>query len=506
MTLTLPTTRDIDAEFCRRDFYRFVREAWPYVMPGVEFVDGWHIKAICKYLQALEGNTLGRLIEKIFHIRRKLIINIPPGHMKSLLVSVFFPAWIWTRDQRKRFICVTHSETFATRDSLLCRNLISSDWYKSLFHVELAGGDQLKTRYSNTSGGFRHAYGLAGMTGDHGEYLLWDDLLNKEDRYSEAAIKQINDLYDNVLPLCIDPRDGKEVGIMQRLSRNDLTNHIQQIDDNAEFLILPEEYEGEVFVSSIGFKDPRKKKGELLWKEMFGSEWLAKIKKQMSALDVAGQLQQRPSPIEGAIWKREWFAHNRIQNTSIIARLISGDTAESIRNNAAYSAIGVWEITESYHIFLRYVRRGRWEFNDLTWHIEDIAQMYYKFHGNHRDNAFLIAIESKSSGTSAMQSLKSSSAIINRIARELGKEPSQIICPINPTVDKDARMFLVQNPMQKGVVHLPIPDASNSEWLPTYEDEIFEAPNSAYRDQADMTSQAISFMQNYLEVALMSQR
>jgi predicted phage terminase large subunit-like protein len=483
--LILPKASDIDAEFCRRDLYRFVTEAFPYVLPGVEFVEGWHIKAVCMYLQAMEE---GRIKSN------NLVINIPPGHMKSLLVNVLFPAWVWTRDQRKRDICITHSEVFATRDSLLCRNLVSSEWYRTLFHLELAAGDQLKTRYSNTNGGFRHAYGLSGMTGDHGDYLLLDDLLDIEDRFSEAEIKTVNDLYDNILPTRIDPRNGKKILIMQRLGQTDLAGHIKRVGEDAEFLVLPVEFEGEVFKSSIGFQDPRKKKGELLWPEMFDADWLKRSKALMSEMDVAGQFQQRPSPISGNFWKREWFK-TRMQNTSILARFISWDTAASIEDTAAYSACVVGEIMADYRLFVRYVRRGRWTFPQLQWNIEDIATQY-KFALKN------IAIESKSSGLSVIQSLNSGSTIVHELENALGIDPGELIKPVNPTQDKDARCLLISNFLEKGMVVLPAPDDTNKEWLNLFEEEIFEVPNSAYRDQSDAFSQLVWFCSNYLEVGL----
>jgi phage terminase large subunit-like protein len=487
--LILPKASDIDAEFCRRDFYRFVTEAFPYVLPGEKFIPGWHIEAKCLYLQSLFE---GKITKNI------LVINEPPGHMKSLTVCVFFPAWVWTRNQRMRFISTSHSENFATRDSMLTRDLVQTDWYRTLFHVELREDENQKTRYANTNGGFRHAYGLKGIGGDHADYILADDLLDIEDRYSEAELKFANDVCDTVFPFRIDPHHGKIIHIMQRLNQDDPVGHIKRKGKDAEYLILPAEYEGEVFKSSIGFKDPRKKKGELLWPEMFNAKKLAEFKIDLTETEQAGQLQQRPSPIEGSFWKRSWFEKNRIQNTSILARYISADTAESIKANAAYSAIGVWEVMENYHVFLRYVRRGRWILPELQRNIEDIAQLY-KFSLRN------IYIESKSSGMAVMQSMNAGSSVIHRLELELGIDPGELLKPVNPTQDKDSRMLLVSNFLEKGVVHLPIPDSTNSEWLPLLEDEVFDVPNSPYRDQADMMSQAVWVLEDYLRVAITGQ-
>jgi hypothetical protein len=79
--LTRPCLLDeIDSEFATRRLGDFVRLAWPVVEPSTPFVSGWHIDAIVQHLEAV---TRGEI--------RNLLINVPPRHMKSLLVSVFWP-------------------------------------------------------------------------------------------------------------------------------------------------------------------------------------------------------------------------------------------------------------------------------------------------------------------------------------------------------------------------------------------------------------------------------
>ena len=77
---------DIARERAARSLREFVRQAWHVVEPSTPFVPGWHIDAIFDHLEAV---TRGQI--------RNLLINVPPRHMKSLLVSVFWPAWEWIR-------------------------------------------------------------------------------------------------------------------------------------------------------------------------------------------------------------------------------------------------------------------------------------------------------------------------------------------------------------------------------------------------------------------------
>ena len=73
----------LKAEKARRRLHEFVRQAWHLLEPQTAFVDGMHLHAICDHLQAV---TEGRI--------RHLIINVPPGHAKSLLTAVFWPACV----------------------------------------------------------------------------------------------------------------------------------------------------------------------------------------------------------------------------------------------------------------------------------------------------------------------------------------------------------------------------------------------------------------------------
>ena len=109
----------LKTEKARRTLHEFVVQAWPLLEPATPFVEGMHVRAVCEHLQAV---AQGRL--------RHLIINIPPGHAKSLLTAVFWPAWVWIDHPEARWLFSSYREPLATRDSVKCRRLIESDWYQ----------------------------------------------------------------------------------------------------------------------------------------------------------------------------------------------------------------------------------------------------------------------------------------------------------------------------------------------------------------------------------------
>src|SRR5436190_2492719 len=118
--LTRPCLRDeIDQELAKRRLREFVCQAWSVVEPATPFVVGWHIDVIVEHLEAVSGGEV-----------RNLLINVPPRHMKSLLVSVFWPAWEWIRWPQRRWLYSSYGAQLSIRDSIKCRRLIESPWYR----------------------------------------------------------------------------------------------------------------------------------------------------------------------------------------------------------------------------------------------------------------------------------------------------------------------------------------------------------------------------------------
>lgn len=123
LSLTPSHRRAVEQEVCKRSFAAFVQRAWPVLEPSTPLKWGWLLDGMCEHLQAVtEG-----------HIQN-LLMNVPPGSMKSLIVGVFWPAWEWGPAERPhhRFVGTAHEESLAVRDNRKCRELIRSRWYQSL--------------------------------------------------------------------------------------------------------------------------------------------------------------------------------------------------------------------------------------------------------------------------------------------------------------------------------------------------------------------------------------
>jgi len=278
----------LKAEKARRSFPEFVEQAWHVPEPTTPFVPGIHVDAICTHLQAV---TEGRI--------RDLIINVPPGHAKSLITVVFWPAWSWIDHPEIRWIFATYRADLTVRDAVKCRRLIESDWYKSRWadKFHLREDQNEKNRYENDKTGYRVVVTVGSGTGERGDIVVVDDPTSVDQAESDAERTTANEWWNGTMATWLnDLRTGHRVVIQHRLHQDDLTGNLRE-KGGYDVLMLPEEFEPErACVTSIGWKDPRTQPGELLWPKKNGPHEIAKINRHLGSYRYAGQYQQRPSP------------------------------------------------------------------------------------------------------------------------------------------------------------------------------------------------------------------
>lgn len=294
----------------------FARQAWKIVEPAREYKHNWHIDVICEHLEAVSLREI-----------RNLIINIPPRSMKSLLVSVFWPSWVWNHNPGENWLFGSYSPKLSTRDAVKTRRILESPWYLTNWgHLYVKKGadppssimrpDQNeKMRYENLRAGGRISTSIGGTgTGDGGDIIVVDDPQKVKGVESEVQREGVIDWWDNEMASRgNDPKTVCKLVIMQRVHDNDLTGHLLgKTDQTYEHLCIPFEYEKPKIVDMAPkiekrFKDPRTKDGELLWKSRYDARAVRDLKASLSIYQRTGQLQQRPTPKEGVTFKRKWF-------------------------------------------------------------------------------------------------------------------------------------------------------------------------------------------------------
>jgi predicted phage terminase large subunit-like protein len=276
----------------------FLREAWHVLEPSNPYIHGWHIDAISEHLEAITSGDITRLL-----------INVPPGTMKSLLAGVFWPAWEWGPMGRPatRIIGSSYSEDYAKRDNRRMRDLITSEWFQSLWPIELVRAGEMA--FSNTATGFRQGVPFSRLTGGRGDRVIIDDPHSVDGAESEAERNATVRTFRESVPTRLnDPGKSAILVIMQRLHEQDVSGTILSLKLGYEHLMLPMEFEPERrCTTSIGFSDPRTDDGELLFPERFPRVVVERDKVPMGSYAVAGQFQQRPAPRSGGMFQRTDF-------------------------------------------------------------------------------------------------------------------------------------------------------------------------------------------------------
>jgi predicted phage terminase large subunit-like protein len=312
----------------------FVREAWHVVEPANSYIHGWHIDAICAHLEAVSrGVFLAKGLDN------RLLINVPPGMMKSLLTSVFWPAWEWgpAGMPAMRYLTTSYAEHFARRDARKQRDLVQSDWYQRRW-PEVALTRDAEMSFANSVGGSRDAVAFKSLTGGRGDRVILDDPHSTETAESDAERENTIRIFrESVTERLNDKTKSAIVVIMQRLHEKDVSGVIQELGLPYQHLMLPMEFEPERRCKTAIFTDPRTQDGELLFPERFPRAVVERDKKPMGAYAIAGQYQQRPSPRGGLLFKRHWFSVIPAAPASI--RWVRGwDLAASKDAGAAYTA------------------------------------------------------------------------------------------------------------------------------------------------------------------------
>lgn len=467
--------------------YEFVKQSWATVEPGVPFIPSWHIETICAHLEAVTAGTI-----------RRLLINIPPRHSKSLIVSVMWPMWEWIKSPEQKFLAASYSGTLSIRDNLKARRLAQSPWYQERWgHVFTLSGDQnAKQRFENNKTGYRIATSVGGTaTGEGGSRLVLDDPHGAQDAQSEALRATALEWFDQVWSTRLNnPKRDAMVVVMQRLHEKDISGHILTGLNGWEHVCIPAEWDGVARKTSLGSYDPRTTPGELICPERFGPKEIASLKISLGAYGSAGQLQQRPAPSGGGILKtkhfRIWPASRPIPDLFFIIQ--SYDTAFTEKTTGDPTGCLVWGVFE-YEKQRQVLLLDCWNehlgYPALKKRVMEDWQARY---GGEKDNlmkparkADVILVEAKGSGQSLLQDLR------------MANVPA---VPYNPgKADKIARAHRA-SPLLETDVFWVLESAKRKgcprTWVEPFLTQLEQFPAGEHDEMVDCFTQAVTYLRD----------
>jgi predicted phage terminase large subunit-like protein len=352
----LETERGAIVENCAT-LHGFIREFWYVLEPTTPFVTGWAIKAMCEHLEAVHRGEI-----------QNLLITVPPGMMKSLLVSVFFQAWEWGPKGRPdlRYLSTSYSDDNVGRDSNKVRKLVESEKYRALW------GDKVKPsakwgehKFENTAGGNRDCRPFGSLTGGRGDRVLIDDPHSTKTAESDTVREETVKLFrEGATDRLNDISTSATIVIMQRLHGKDVAGEILSLGIGYVHLNLPMEFEPAHRCVTPIFTDPRTTKGELLFPQRFPAGPLATLKRAKGTYAWSGQYQQNPTPRGGGLFQRTDFKIVGALPNTCGAAVRAWDyaaTEDTGDNDPDYTAgVKMRRCTATQNFYVEHVERGRW--------------------------------------------------------------------------------------------------------------------------------------------------
>jgi predicted phage terminase large subunit-like protein len=445
-------------EACRQDFVSFIRMSFDLLMHGESLLMNWHIEAMAYHLEQVR---LGRI--------KRLIINLPPRYLKSLVASVAFPAFVLGHDPTKRLIVASYGSDLAVKLANDCRTVIHSPRYKSIFPgLQISRMKNTESEIATTRGGFRLATSVDGsLTGRGGHIMIIDDPLKPSDASSDTKREHVNTWFKNTLYSRLDDKQkGAIIIVMQRLHDDDLCGFLSKNSDvwvvlNFPAIALEDE---QIPIGGGRFHD--RHIDDVLHPERESKTDLDNIRMELGEDIFAAQYQQYPSQPTGHIIKRDSLQrYDQLHLTKSHYVIQSWDTATKADATHDYSVCATVVVDEQRNYYLLEVVRDRLLYPYLK--AQAISQAE-----RHRPN--IILIEEAGIGRALIRDLK-----------DAGLPAVGVI----PEGDKLTRVSLQLEKFTNCQMFLP----KEAPWLAPFENELFAFPNGRYDDQVDAIIQALTY-------------
>jgi predicted phage terminase large subunit-like protein len=448
------------AHLLRHDLCAFIHRSF-LELEQSEFHWNWHLEVLAA---KLEDVRQGRC--------KRLIVNIPPRHLKSLAISIAFPAWVLGHEPTKKILSVTYAQDLSDNLARRSRTLMTSPFYQALFPTRLSKGREAVSDFETTSGGCRLSTSVGGvLTGRGADILIIDDALKADDALSESRRRSVNEWFDNTLRSRLNSQEeGAIIIVMQRLHADDLVAHVQQTEtwDVLSFPVIAEQDETYNILTPYGRKQMRRRAGEILQPSLLSPTTLEIQRRAMTEYNFTAQYQQNPQPPSGIIVKREWL---KFYGPNDLPRkfdeiMQSWDTANKDSELANFSVCTTWGLKDQ-RLYLLDVFRRKLNFPDLKRFVRQLADLHH---------ADVVLVEDKASGTSLIQELR-------------GDGFSTVQAAPAIEGDKIMRLRAQTAKIEGGFVLFP----KEAPWLDTYIHELVTFPNAKNDDQVDSTVFALAW-------------
>jgi len=439
----------------------FIAKTFQHLNDGQNVKPNWLLSTMAWHLDQVERIEL-----------KRLIINVPPRHLKSISASVAFPAFVLGRNPGTTFTLVCYSQELGEKMMRDLRNILTSQWYRRAFpNVRLTKNTSSEI-VTDRNGGVNMTSVEGTLTGRGSDIIIVDDPIKPGDVQSEAERKRVNEWFSNTLFSRLNnKKTGRIVVAMQRLHEDDVTGYLTSSPDHGwTVLKVPAIADVDTFHPIIGIAKPHvRRAGRVIDADREDLETLGQLQRELGSLVFSAQYQQEPLPREGNLVKAAWFRTYapEVLEWTFDAVVASWDTASAAGENNDFSVCTVWGVSGNLYYLLR-VYRERLEYPALRRRILEI---------NRRHGVGRVLLEWADSGRNLFSDL----AELDRRSRYKVMKPKG---------SKEDRLAAGSAIIEDGRVYLP----EAADWLPVFLNEVTGFPNGRHDDQVDSLSQFLRYM------------
>lgn len=446
----------------RADLNAFLPQVFRTLNPGSTLKAGWYLRALTHALtQVGTGET------------KRLLITMPPRHLKSICGSVAFPAWMLGRDPSLRFLVASYSGELSAKLLRDFRAVVESPWYRHCF-PEFRIKRATEVEVETTRHGLRRAVSLGGsVTGLGGDILIIDDLMKAADVSYPLKRQEARDFIDVTFGSRLDDQaTGRIIAIQQRLHEDDPAAYLLEKGAFTHLDLQAIAEEDEAIEIGPG-RFHRRARGEVLCPELQSRETLENIRRELGAGVFAAQYQQRPVAPSGELvrWEEIRRYDELLEREAYLSVVQSWDLGMSANPTADWSVCTTWGFAEGLW-WLLHVERVRLDYPDLKALVLRHAARW---------RTDIILVEQAGAGISLLQDLHN--ARRSPSATTLGYRWQ--LRRYTPTMDKEVRLATQAAKLQEGRAIFPA-DAS---WLPELKRELLAFPRGRHDDQVDSITQ-----------------
>ncbi len=438
----------------RTDLLTFTERAFPILEPGQCLQIAPYIELLAYRLQMLPTEPAPRLI-----------INLPPRHLKSMLASVIFPAWLLGNDPTTNVLVVSHTHGLADELAGMCRRLIASDWYRKLFPgTRLREDFNKRSDFETTKAGGRLSMSMeSAITGRGADVLIVDDPISPIDVVSATERRRVHDAFDGQLSTRLnDPATAAIIIVGHRVHEDDLFGHLLRTE-TYEHIALPFIAE-EPLLHKFAERTLRRGVGDVLNAERFPPDVLENVRRDKPPHVFETQYQQKPTAAGRSLIVADDFETYHSKPEQFDRVCVSFDVAETMSESSSYSVGQAWGELAGKHYLLD-VWRDRVEYRALKESALRICKLF---------DPDVIIIESASTGRALISDMQQYRWVVQE-ARPAGQSKVERL---------EAHLDLIKHHR----IFLPEP----CKWMRRFVDEVTKFPHGRFDDQVDAMTQYLA--------------